>query len=331
MRTIPCGLAIVLMACAAATAQTLPRVETDQLGRRVLLRGTSDLQILLGTSIVTPLGGEHPGGTWFSSGPVVIGKPATATYSFGNTCEAWAVSSDGSLRDDATMAWRIEVTPIRVVGHAVRFRLRWVRATGIRQQLDQLTLERAAAAKLPGEDIELNLGPGESWPVDTVRVPSGAKMVDGRPCGSIASIRVSVDRYPSAEMEHRLIGAELWLVERLPDGTEVQRSQPIAVRGLPGRPFNFYFDSIGDGDAILDIYGLLIARRLGEEVVVSVETRSRWAPDLRNIKGPQRFLNSEIRVKESETVEIRLPLLGDEAGPFAKRALSIRIRARPLR
>jgi hypothetical protein len=314
MRTIPCGLVIVVLACGVAQAQTTP-----------------DLQIRLGTAIVTPLGGEHPGGTWFSTGPVAIGKTSTATYSFGNTCEAWTVSSGGSLREDATTAWRIEVTPIRVVRHAVRFRLRWVRAAGTPQQLDQVSLDGANTARLPGEDIELNLGPGESWPVDTVRVPPGATMVDGRPCGSTASIRVSVDRYPGAEQEHRLIGADLWLMERLPDGVEVQRSQPLVVRGLPGRPFNFYFDSIVDGDATLDIYGILIARRLGEEVFVSVETRSRWAPEQRNISGPQHFLNSEIRVKPSETVEIRLPLLGDDAGPFAKRALSIRIRARQLR
>jgi hypothetical protein len=199
----------------------------------------------------------------------------------------------------------------------VTFRLRWVRTAGLQQ--------------LSEEDIELRLGPGESWLVDSVRVPPGAKMVDGRPCGGTASIRVSVDRYPSAEAEHRLIGADLWLIERLADGTEAQRSQPIAVRGLPGRPFNFYFDSIVDADATLDIYGILIARRFGEEIAVSVETRSRWAPEARNIRGPQHFLNSEIRVNPSETVEIRLPLLGEDAGPFARRSLSIRIRARQLR
>ena len=315
MKTTACSV-LLLMACGVAEAQT---------------QGPPDLQIKLGTSVVTPIGGEHPGGVWFSTGAVAIGRTSTATYSFGDTCEAWAVSSDGSLRDDATTAWRIEVTPIRVVRHAVRFRLRWVRASGVRQQLEQIAFDGAKAARLPSEDIELNLGPGESWPVDTVRVPPGAMMVDGRPCGSTASIRVSVDRYPSEQDEHRLIGADLWLVERLPGGAEAQRSQPIAVRGLPGRPFNFYFDSIADENATLDIYGILIARRLGDEVWVSVETRSRWAPELRNISGPQGFLNSEIHMKPSETVEIRLPPLGDDAGPFAKRSLSIRIRARQLR
>ena len=104
MKTMACTV-LLLMACGLADAQTTP-----------------DLQIKLGTSIVTPFGGEHPGGTWFSTGPVAIGRTSTATYSFGDRCEAWAVSSDGSVRDDATTAWRIEVTPISVVRHAVRFR-----------------------------------------------------------------------------------------------------------------------------------------------------------------------------------------------------------------
>lgn len=314
MKTIPISVAIVLMACGIATAQP-----------------TSDLQIRLGTAVISTLGGEHPGGGWFSTGAVAIGKTSAATFSFGTTCDAWSVSSGGSVRDDATIAWRIEVTPIRVARHAVRFRLRWVRTAPVPRPLEQLSLDDAAAARLPGDDIELNLGPGESWPVDVVRVPPGATLVDGRPCGSTASIRVSVDRYPSAESEHRLIAADLWLVERLTDGSEVARSQPLALRGLPGRPFNFYFDSLGEANGTLDIYGTLIARRLGEDVFVSVETRSRWTPELRNIRGPQRFLDFEVQVKPSETVEIRLPALGDDAGPFARRALSIRIRARQLR
>jgi hypothetical protein len=314
MRTIPCCLLFVLVAGGVAHAQTIP-----------------DMQIQLGAYVVTPFGGEQPGGVWRSTGPLVMGKPVSSTYSFGNTCEAWAVSSDGSLRDDATTAWRIEVTPIRFARHAVRFRLRWVRVAGSRQQLEQMSLDDPRATRLPGDDIELNLGLGESWLVDTVRVPPGSKMVDGRPCGSTASIRVSVDAYPSAEAERRLVGAELWLVERLPDGTEVPRSQPLALRCLPGRPCSFYFDSIVDGDATLDIYGVIYARPVKEVIAVSLETRSRWAPESRNISGPQRFFNMEIKATPAEIVEIRLPLLGDDAGPFGKRALSMRMRARQLR
>jgi hypothetical protein len=86
-----------------------------------------------------------------------------------------------------------------------------------------------------------------------------------------------------------------------------------------------------DGTAALDIYGILTARLDSDAIALGVETRSRWTPESRNISGAQRFLNSQIDVKPGETVEIRLPLLGEEAGPFAKRALSIRIRARQLR
>jgi hypothetical protein len=133
------------------------------------------------------------------------------------------------------------------------------------------------------------------------------------------------------EDERRLVVADLWLVERLPNGSEAQRSQPLAVRGLPNRPSSFYFDSIVDANVTLDIYGTLIPRLESGVIAISVETRSRWVPGLRNFSGPQRSVKSDIQVKPAETVEIRLPMLGDEAGPFAKRVYSIRIRARQLR
>ena len=227
-------------------------------------------------------------------------------------------------------AWRIETTPVRINGMAVTFRLRWIRVAGVSQQLRQMTMDNAKSARLPGEDLELTLRPGESWEVDSLPLPAGTD-VQGKPCARSASIRVMVDIYPGAEEERRLVVADLWLVERLPNGTEVQRSQPLTVRGLPFRPFRFYFDRLTDGDATLDIYGILNAGPDTNGMAVSVETRSRWAPEKRNVAGPQRFLNSDIKVKPDETVDIRLPLLGDEAGVFAKRALSIRIRARQLR
>jgi hypothetical protein len=314
MRAISCCLLIVHLAAGAAQAQTF-----------------NDLQIRLGAYTLSHDGGEKPVGVWVSTGPVVIGKPATSTFSFGNSCEAFAVSSDGSLREDAATAWKIELTPIRVVADAVTFRLRWVRAAALRQQLDQLPLDAAKAPGAPTDDIQLTLRPGESWPVDTVPVPSGAKTVDGRFCGSTSSLRASVDNYPWEEDDRRLIVADLWLVERLSNGTEAQRSQPLSVRGLPNRPFRFSFDSIVDANATLDIYGMLISRLETDALAISVETRSRWAPGWPDFSGPQRSVKSDIQVKPAETVEIRLPMLGDHAGPFAKRAFSIRIRARQLR
>jgi hypothetical protein len=289
----------------------------------------SDLQIRLGLYMVSSDGGEKASGGWYVN-RVAIGKAETSTFSAGAKCDAWAISARTGLRDDAITAWRIETTPLRIAGNAVTFRLRWIHVTSLQQQVDQLSFDNANASRLPGQDIELTLRPGESWEVDRFPLPKGVD-VHGKPCALSASIRAVVDVYPGPEEERRLVVADLWLVERLPNGTEAQRSQPLTVRGLPNRPFRFYFDSLVDGNSTLDIFGSLTAAPEGNTVALSVDTRSRWAPESRNISGPQRFLTSQIEVKPAETVDVRLPLLGEEAGPFAKRALSIRIRARQLR
>ena len=155
MRIIPCGVLVVHLAAGVASAQTF-----------------NDLQIRLGAYTVSSNGGEKPVGVWRSTGPVVIGKPVISTYSVGEACEAFAVSSDGSLREDATAAWKIELTPMRVVGDAVTFRLRWQMA-GSRLQRDgqrnRMSLEFSEA--FPANDVlELTLRPGESWPVYTCEI-----------------------------------------------------------------------------------------------------------------------------------------------------------------
>ncbi len=281
----------------------------------------NDLQVRLGAYTSNTDGGEKPVGVWFSTGPVAIGKRVTSTFSVGESCDSFSVSSDGSLREHATAAWRIDVTPTRVVGDAVTFRLRWQMAG----MSDRMPLEFSDTFP-PPKDIELTLRPGESWPVYTLR------NISRYSCGSgSSSIRVSVDNYPWEEDERRLVVADVWLVERLSNGSEAQRSQPLSVRGLPNRPSPFYFDSIVDAKVTLDIYGTLVSRLESGVIAVSVDTRCRWAPGSRNVSGPQLSVKSDIKVKPAETVEIRLPMLGDEAGPFAKRAYSIRIRARQLR
>jgi hypothetical protein len=193
-------------------------------------------------------------------------------------------------------------------------------------QFDQIPFEGSKAFRVPSDDIELTLRPGESWPMDSVRVQSGTKMQDGRTCRGSVSIRASVEHYPSDDRERRLVAADLWLVERLPNGTEVQRSQPLSVRGLPNRAVEFYFDNFAEANASLDIYGNLTARIESGAIAVSVETRSRW-----NDNGPQGFVDSAVQAKPGEMVEIRLPKLIENAGPFANRQFSIRIRARQLR
>ena len=307
MKTIPWCLLIAHFAAGLAHAQT-----------------PIDLQVRLGAFTSDTDGGDKPVGVWYTTGPVAIGKRVTSTFSVGESCDAFSVSSDGSLREHATAAWKIDVTPTRVVGDAVTFRLRWQMA-GTRGDRGGTMLLEFGDAFPPPKDIDLTLRPGESWPVYTLR------NISRYSCAGTSSIRVSVDNYPSEEEERRLVVADLWLVERLANGTEAQRSQPLSVRGLPNRPSWFYFDSIVDANVTLDIYGTLISRLENGIIAISVETRSRWAPGPRNLSGPQRSVKSDIQVKPAETVEIRLPVLGDDAGPFGKRAYSIRIRARQLR
>jgi hypothetical protein len=316
MRIIPACVVAAHLAASEAQAQTF-----------------NDVQIQLGVSGISNDGGERPHGIWFSTGPVTIGKPVRSTFSYGDTCDAWSVSSQTELREDATLAWKIEITPVRVVGTAVTFRLRWVRMAAPKQQIDQVPFEGNKALSIPGNDVELTLRPGESWPIDSVRAPAGAKSIDGRPCTEPSSIRVSVDPYPSDGEERRLVLADLWLVERPSNGGEAQRSQPITVRALPNRSSAFYFDRIVDGKVPLDIYGTFIPRLETNAIAVSFDTRCRWGnpEDSPGFMGPQRSVKTEVTVKPDEVVEIRLPLLGSAAGPYAKREFSIRIRARQLR
>ena len=312
MRALVVIVAVTMFAAAPAAAQTF-----------------DDVQIQLGLFTVSPEGGERPAGMWASTGPVVIGRSTTWTYSLGKNCDAWTLAARDGLADDATTAWKLEATPGRVANGAVTFRLRWVRASGIKQQLDRLSLTGATAAP-PMQDVELTLRPGQSWPIDSMKLPEG-KTVHGRPCAETALLRASVAAYPMADDEARLVSTEMWLVERLADGTDVQRSQPLTVRGLPNHPGRFFFDTMADGADSLDLYGMVLPRVDGEGIALTLETRARWKKAPSIMRGPHRTVNSEIRVKPDETVELKLPVLGEMVGPFAKRTFSIRVRSRLLR
>jgi hypothetical protein len=262
-----------------------------------------------------------------STGAVVIGRAAAGTFTM-KDCGYFSVEtgSSGSL-ENATTGWRVEITPIRVVDRAVTFRLRWIR-----------TLDRDKSltpTMPPSEDVELTLRPGEARPMDNVPVPSGAKTFDQRPCKArAASLRVLVDHYPMEEFDRRLIGADIWLIERPQNGPE--RSQLQTLRGLPNRPLHFYFDSIVEGAASLDILGRVVARPESGGLDVSIQTRSHWGDTstLDRSEGSRngaRWVESSIHVKPEEIVEVGLPKLGADAGTFANRTFSIRVRARRLR
>ena len=79
------------------------------------------VEIRLGVYTSNNDGGERPMGMWRSTGPIVIGGTVASAYSFAKKCEPFSVSTDGSLIDNVTAAWGIELLPIRVVGYACAF------------------------------------------------------------------------------------------------------------------------------------------------------------------------------------------------------------------
>jgi hypothetical protein len=213
-----------------------------------------------------------------------------------------------------------------VAGDAVTFRLRTARSGWLVARPYGLIFPSSLT-----EELEVTLRPGQSWPVAVVPLPKSAQTVHGAPCWHSAVIRASVNSYPSPDADHRLVSADLWLVERLPDGTEAQRSQPVSVRGVPGQAQRFFFDSIIDGDDALDLYGQVRARIDGGNVRLRFETRARRKHAGPKWGAPHGVVESDVVVAPTETVEIRLASLGEGVGPFANRRLSIRVRARQIR
>jgi hypothetical protein len=192
------------------------------------------------------------------------------------------------------------------------------------------------------EDIELTLRPGESRSLDSINVPPDK--TTGRPCPiwgnrgqkielSRVGLRVSVEYTPHESLERRLVGVDLWLIER---GAGVgERSQSLSVRGLPHREIPFYFDAITEKELSLEVLGHVEASPEGAAIAVQLQTRSHVGPavfDWRDGKrAATRYVDSRLQLKSGETVEVALPRLVGSAGPFAARQYAIRIRARQLR
>ena len=282
-----------------------------------------DVQVVVGVVVTAATGADKNEGIWWTRTPIVIGRPTAAEWSmYGCGLFELSVANTG-FKEGSTTGWRVEITPTRVVNRAVTFRLRWVRA-----------IDNGKEDKSAGEDVELTLQPGEARTIDRVPVPPGAKTLSGGACGtSAASLRVSVDYYPSEAFDRRLIAADVWLVEQVPNASA--RSLPLSVRGLPNRPIPFHFDSITDGEVSLEIFGQLVARPENGALEVVLQARSRWGESpfdwRRRGDWATQWLESAIHVKPEEIVEVPLPKLGERGGPFGNRVFSLRIRARQMR
>jgi hypothetical protein len=276
-----------------------------------------EVQISVAPFELAANGAEKIEGVSWGTGPLTIGRPAVSVFSmFG--CGYFSVTvPPNSFKENATAGWRVEITPLKVVNHAVTFRLRWVRA-----------LDNGAGFSPVAEDIEVTLRPGESRPLESVPVvQSRTATVDGKPCGTKAvSLRVSAD-FP--EFDRRLIGAEVWLVERLPDGKE--RSQLQSLRGLPYRSIPFYFDSLPDGTKRFDIFGKLVADPKQDAMDITLETVRAGADSGQDGYQSARWFRSTVHIKPNEIVDVALPQKDENAAGLANRIFSIRIRAKQIR
>jgi hypothetical protein len=264
-------------------------------------------------------GAERPAGVRFTTGPLKIGEAASAMFSV-TGCGYFSLKwgPPFTFADAATAGWRVEITPLKVVNHAVTFRLRWTRA-----------LDTSKTFEPPREDIELTLKPAESRPVDTVPVAmANVKTFDEKPCTTkAASLRVSAD-FP--DMDHRLVAADLWLIEKLPNGKE--RTQTQSVRGVFNRAIPFYFDTVTDGTNRVDIFGKLVADagqggfEVSIEGIRAVENQERewgyWAA---------RWFRSTLHMKPDEIVDVALPQQDNPQGTLNDRTFSIRIKAKQVR
>jgi hypothetical protein len=300
MKVLFALMAVLLAAAPLATAQEDSEVELWVAGYRLAADGPE----------------MHAGVSW-GPGKLTVGKSSIGIFSMRDCGYFTAATSANPFEENATAGWRVEITPIKIVDHAVTFRLRWTRA-----------IDRSSNDLSPSsEDVQVTLRPGESRPLDSVPVAPGSKTLNSRPCDArAASLRVALD-HPA--FDRRLIGANIWLVERLPNGKE--QSQLQSLRGLPNRAIPFYFDSVADGSKRIDFFGKLVADPEQGTVEVALET-VRGVAD----PGPQGYqaahwFRSTVQIKPNEIVEVALRQPGDAAAPPGTRVFSLRIQAKQLR
>ncbi len=280
-------------------------------------QAVDEVEISVGGFELAANGAEKAAGVWRWTGPLIMGKATVGVFSM-RGCGYFTVTvPPNTFEENATVGWRVEITPTRVVNHAVTFRLRWVRA-----------LDKGSKLTPAHEDVEVTLRPGESRPLDNVPVvQTGVTTYEGRPCQTkAASLRVVAD-FP--DYDRRLIGVDVWLVERLPNGKE--DSQLQSLRGLPHRPIPFYFDGLPDGTKRVDIFGKLVADPQRGSMEIALEALRAQADPGQEGYQSARWFRSTVHMKPDEIVEVALSQPTEKTGTFANRVFSIRIRAKQIR
>jgi hypothetical protein len=301
MKPLLMALPVVLLTAASASGQTIPEMEIGIEGFQLMATGP-----------------EKHAGVSRTTGPIRIGVPVGTVFSM-SECGNFSVQpGPNPFPEEADVGWRIDLTAVRMVHHAVTFRLRWTRA------LDKVQTQ----ASLPSsEEIELTLQPGESRPLDSVPVSPKSATGSGRPCTvKSVSLRVSVN---FRTFNRSLVGADVWLVERLPTGKE--QSQLQSLRGRPHEPIRFFFDSLAGTRGGVDISGHLVADLDHGGIAIELETIKAVADPGGPGYQSARWFRSRVPVKPDETVEVALPGIGEAKGGLDGRTFSLRIRVKQIR
>ena len=292
-----------------------------------------ELTVQVSAHLTRANGAEDPPGMFLSTAPLNQTTAGSGGRFSVQKCGASSLQgrADGPFEPDVITGWRVQMMPIRVIDGAATFRLKWTRA-----------IDNGRESNAKSEDVELTMRPGESRGIDAAAIPIDP--ATGRRCAiwdnhgkqveySSFALRVSVAYRTWEFQERRLMGADLWLIERLPGGGE--RTQSLTLRGLPHRAIPFYFDAIRDQALALEIFGSLVIRPENEAINVELDTNSRWGPvafDWRERKTlPIRASESRMRVAPGETVELTLGKLDAGAEPFSSRRYAIRIQVQQLR
>ena len=310
LRVASVVISLLVAVSAIAEAQTFANLSVSIEGRRLQTRG-----------------GEV-GSAGMSSGALSVGKRVTAVFAQPPDMCGLAVQGFGTPDANATSGWIVHATPLRVDvdDDAVTIRIEWTRSRSGGKQ-----------SSGPGGNLEVTLRPGQSLPLDVVELPATSTLY--QTCGMLGSIlRIGVVNRPSADQDRRLIAADLWLIERTTDG--VERSQLQSVRGQLNQHTPFYFDTTTGRGASLDIFGHFTASVDGDSLMMKLATRSRVMTDQQLSSSsmaefdrhPVREIESTIRLKGDDVIEIQLPRIGENAsGAFDNRRYSIRVRAKRIR
>jgi len=236
---------------------------------------------------------------------------------------SFSASHQPTFGVNAVNAWTAEVTPLRVQGNALTFRLQWARR-----------IDSGKPTNTPPTNVELVMRPGESMPLDGAAVLPGLSPTYCK--AQAVSVRISVERHPSPEFDTRVFESEVWLVDRQSDGTE--RTQSLILRSRPYEKAPFFFDAIVAADRTLVFDGELSATPTDfnpEQVSLRVDARKHvLVPQGRTFAQVSwaRIGGATLSVTTGAVGSVDLPPLNDDnAGPLNEHRFSIRIRTKKLR